>query len=243
MKQILNILLVMISLILMHCGKDEDQAENNLRLIESFKIDVPEPSGLDFNFDKSGLWTVSDRNDKVYQLDLEGHITNSFEADGKDLEGISTVSNNYIAVVTEGNREVILLNNSGKEKLKQTLNINGDEDSGLEGLAYDPDSKYFYAANEKSPKVIIKLDSTLSEVGRYDINFANDLSGLYVEGEFLWVLSDESKSITKCNLNCEPIESWKLDVDSPEGVAVNQSSGKIYVVSDPNSRLYVFQLP
>jgi len=240
LKKNLNKLLILLSAILIiQCGKDEDKS---LRVVNTYNIDIPEPSGLDFSFDRSGLWTVSDKNDKVYLLDMKGNILNSFEADGPDIEGIASINEQTLGLVTETDREIILVSTTGKELRKIDVK-SGNGDSGLEGLAYNRNNKEYYVANEKSPKVIIKLDSTLSEINRYDISFANDLSGLYIDAGYLWVLSDESRSITKCNLSCEALESWKIDAESPEGIAVDYENRLVYVVSDPQSRLHVFQLP
>ena len=41
-----------------------------LELINSYDLDVPEPSGLSFGTDKNTLLTVSDHTNQVYELDL-----------------------------------------------------------------------------------------------------------------------------------------------------------------------------
>lgn len=241
MKNILNILLVFTAvLFIAGCGSDE---EDTLRVLNTFDIDVPEPSGLDFTADKKGFWTVSDKNSRVYLMDLRGNITDDFQVDAADIEAVAVLSDNLIAVVSESDREIILLNNNGKEQGKYHIDGSGDPDSGPEGFAYDPGKKEYFVANEKSPKVIIKLDSTFHEINRFDIKFADDLSGLYIDDGYLWVLSDESRSITKCTLSCEVINSWKIDVKQPEGLAVDTSAGIAYVVSDSESKLYALQLP
>lgn len=245
MKKFLAIVFITIPLVLSGCGENgsSEEEQTTLKPLHSYKIEVPEPSGLDFNADRSGLWCVSDKNGKIYLLDLEGNITRSFDINETDLEAIEALNDNMLAVVNEGSRRILIVNGKGNDIAKYGLQIQGDSDSGLEGLAYDAAGKQMFIANEKSPKVIIRLDSTYKESGRFEIDFADDLSGLFVDEGFLWVLSDESKSITKCNFSCEPLESWQIDAPQPEGIAVDYANRLVYIVSDSQSELRIFRLP
>lgn len=243
MKKILNIVFILLAAVLITgCGEDEEK-DPEIRQLGAYSINVPEPSGLSFTHNKSGLWTVSDASNKIYRLDFEGNVISSFEVNSSDLEGIAIINEDTLAVVSESDHEIIQLTTTGKRAGKFNVENTGSEDSGLEGLAYDPVNKMFYAANEKSPKVIIKLDRAFNEINRYEISFAEDLAGLNVDGSFLWVLSEESNSITKCSLECEALESWKIDAAQPEGIAVDYSTKKAYIVSDSQSSLAVYQLP
>jgi uncharacterized protein YjiK len=210
----------------------------------SESIPVPEPSGLDLSFNENGFWVVSDQNSKVYLIDSWGKEIKSFEVKGEDLEGITVVNGSTLAVVLERSREVVILDTSGNEQKRATLNLEGELNSGLEGITYNPEKKIFYVINEKSPRLLITLDENLTELKRDTIKFAKDFSGIFFDDKdnTLWILSDESQRIFKTDLSGIPIKEFKIKVVQPEGITLNKARTKLFIVSDVTSNLYVFDL-
>jgi len=205
---------------------------------------VPEPSGLDLSYDEKGFWMVSDQNSKVYLIDSWGKEIKSFEVNGYDLEGITVVNDSTIAIVLERTREVVVLDTAGNELKRVSLNLEGELNSGLEGITYNPEKKKYYVLNEKKPTLLLTLDENLVEQKRDTLNFAKDFSGIFFDyvDNTLWILSDESKRIYKTDLSGSPIEEFKINVDQPEGITLNKSRTKLFLVSDVTGNLYVFIL-
>ena len=104
-------------------------------------------------YDEKGFWIVSDENSKVYLIDSWGKEIKSFKVNGNDLEGITVVDDSTLAVVLERSREVVILDTSGKELKRTSLDLEGELNSGLEGITYDPKEKKFYLLNEKKPQI------------------------------------------------------------------------------------------
>ncbi len=57
----------------------------------------------------------------------------------------------------------------------------------------------------------------------------------------LWIVSDQSKTINKCTLTGDLIDSYSIGVLQAEGIAI--AKDKIYVVSDAEEELYIFKKP
>jgi uncharacterized protein YjiK len=227
------------------CSKDKN--EKTVKILSfsvAEQIPVPEPSGLDLTFDETGFWIVSDENSKVYQIDGWGREVKSFKVDGEDLEGITVINDSSLAVVFERTREVVILDTSGLELKRVKIDLEGELNSGLEGITYDPKEKKFYLLNEKKPRLLLTLDENLKELKRDTLDFSKDVSGIYfdVVDNTLWILSDESRQIFKTDLSGNPIDEFKIKVTQPEGITFNQTHTKLYIVSDKTENLYVFNL-
>ena len=207
-------------------------------------IPVREPSGLDLTFDETGFWTVSGENSKVYLIDSWGREVKSFKVKGQDLEGITVIDERTLGVVLERTREVVILDTSGLELKRKKLDVEGELNTGLEGITFDPKGKRFYVLNEKKPRLLLTLDENLNELKRDTLNFSKDVSGIYFDNvdKTLWILSDESQRIFKTDLSGNPIEEFKIKVTKPEGITFNKTRTKLYIVSDITSNLYVFNL-
>jgi len=225
----------------------EVKNENSPELLTFYisePIPVPEPSGLDLSFDEKAFWIVSDQDSKVYLIDSWGRKSKSFEVEGEDLEGITVVTDSTIAIVLERTREVVILDTAGNELKRASLNLDGDLNSGLEGITYNPKKKNFYVLNEKKPRLLLTLDENLVEQKRDTLNFAKDFSGLFFDGNdnTLWLLSDENQKIYKTDLSGKVIREYRIKVKQPEGITLNKDRTKIYIVSDITGNLYVFNL-
>ncbi len=240
MKRIFMILIIaLLNSLLIFCG-----GNNKLKIAEEYKIKVPEPSGLALSFDKKKLWTVSDDNNMVYLISLQGKIEKYFTVDAEDLEGITVIDENSIAVVSEHRGEVLILSNDGKELTRRKLSLKSKKNAGLEGIAYDLKTKRFFVVQEKKPKILVEYNSQFKEIKRTELNFADDLSGLcyIVETNDLWIISDESKLIAKCTTDGKIKSRRNVSVNQIEGIAVNPETKKIYLVSDKEEKLYVLEM-
>ena len=76
------------------------------------------------------------------------------------------------------------------------------------------------------------------------LDFAHDYSGIYYNNvsNKLWIVSDESKTLTQCTLDGIKIKNYELPISGVEGIVVNDAETEAYVVSDPNNKLYKIDL-
>lgn len=166
---------------------------------------------------------------------------------GNDLEGVcQSPLDQTIWIVEERRRELVQLDSLGTELSRKFINVeNNEENSGLEGAAIEPVSGARYIANEKNPAQLIRLDAQNQIDQTWNISFIDDCSGLAFEpsGDFLWIVSDESKSVVKCDSHGSKIASYSIDMDKAKGIAVSVSDSIIYIVSDSQEKLYKFKIP
>ena len=235
---------LLLLLMVISCNNKEEEKLKTLTFSKAEEIAVPEPSGIDLTYNEEGFWIVSDQNSKVYLIDNWGKEVRSFKVNGEDLEGITVINDSTLAVVLERSREVVILDTSGKELKRTPLDLEGELNSGLEGITYDPKVKRFYIVNEKKPRLLITLDENLIELKRDTIDFSKDVSGIFFDDNdnTLWILSDESQSIYKTDLSGNLIEKFKIKITQPEGITFNKTRTKLYIVSDKTENLYVFDL-
>ncbi|HMQ42935.1 MAG TPA: SdiA-regulated domain-containing protein [Mariniflexile sp.] len=228
------------------CSKNDAQETTNskLELVASYKLNVLEPSGLAINSEGTVLYTVSDNSNKIYKLSTIGKVLQTFGYTGNDLEGISVVSNTKLLVVEERTIEVVEYDMVTGNYFKHKIDYkNTDANSGLEGVAYNTNDQTVFVLNEKDPGLLIRLRPDYTILSSVALNFASDYSGIFHESATnnLWIVSDQNKTINKCNLMGKLIESYPINVTKAEGIAV--SNDKIYVVSDAEAKLYIFKKP
>lgn len=226
-------------------NRQESPIITNLVIQKMTPIKVPEPSGLALSYDGNYFWTISDEDSKVYKIDKQGKIIKFFSVIGEDLEGITVIDSVRLAVILERSREVVVLDTLGKELRRKKIELKGKLNEGLEGICYDSNRKDFYFVNEKHPGLLIKTDSSFTEIFRKDLKIAKDYSDIcFVKDDStLWFLSDESKKIIKTDLNGKKIIEYSIKVEQPEGLVVDSKNKKVFVVSDKKEELYEFNLP
>ncbi|MFC1785624.1 SdiA-regulated domain-containing protein, partial [Candidatus Neomarinimicrobiota bacterium] len=105
---------------LLKCNKAEPSQEKpGIELINKYNINIEEPSGLDLALDNKSLWTVSDKHNKIYQLDLTGKILKEIKIPGISLEGITVDSDdNTLWVVQESLGVLSHIDTLGNEILR-----------------------------------------------------------------------------------------------------------------------------
>ena len=237
-----NVIIIFVAIIIIPSCNDHKKA--HLELEASYKIKVSEPSGLSINDSGTELYTVSDKTSIVYKLSVKGDVIQTFDFKGSNLEGVSTYTKNKLLLAEESAKKIIVLDTvtgaSSKHKIKYK---NNDKNSGIEGVTYDNNSNTIFILNEKKPGKLIRLRNDFSVLAKYDLNFAADYSGIFYENSSnqLWILSDQNKTVNKCSLSGELIESFKIKVSQPEGIAVTDNY--IYIVCDAKAKLYVYKKP
>ncbi len=242
---------LLIFLLIMGCSIDDTNGpvvnSSDLTEIASYRLDgVPEPSGLSLHINGKSLWTVSDQTAKVYQISLDGRLLKTLPYLGDDLEGVSqSASDGTLWIAEERKREIVQLDTLGNALARYKVAVeNNDENSGLEGIAANPENDHLFVLNEKNPALFMDISANASVLYSKAIRYVNDCSGIAAEpeGAFLWMVSDESRKIIKCDLLGNQLESFQIDVDKAEGIAVSTTDSIIYIVSDSEQKLYLFKM-
>jgi uncharacterized protein YjiK len=237
-------LIAIAATIIFSCNKDDDPALEKLTLLRQYDIAVAEPSGLSYSAGGNALYTVSDQTGNAYKLSLTGSVISTLGFTGNDLEGITVnPSNGDIWVVAERSRQLIKLKSNGTEIDRFQLDIEANDDNaGLEGIAFNSENDHLYILNEKNPGLLLEVNEQGKIVRETELNFASDYSGIFFDHseEVLWIVSDESKTVTKCDLFGELDKSFNIPIAQAEGIVVNSQEKEIYLTRDGNSKMYIF---
>jgi uncharacterized protein YjiK len=241
--KIVLFLTVISTFVFFHCNEKSQPSKVQLTYIGAYAISVPEPSGLDLTHEEDGFWTVSDETSTIYKLDADGNVVKTLKIDGIDFEGITVIDDTTLAIVLEREREVVTLNTSGNEINRVKLPFEGEPNSGLEGITYNPNDGRFYILNEKNPSLLIELNDKFEVLNVDTLNLSKDVSGIYldVENNVLWMLSDENQIIIKTDLRGNLIEKVNMSIVQPEGITIDKKGRRLYIVSDNRETLYVFE--
>ena len=240
MKNVVRVLSVVGLLFVASCSKDQDDSI----VEEIYSLSIAEPSGLSYSADRESFFTVSDRG-MLYSMSFNGENAKQLHYTSEDLEGVTVNPNNgRIYVVKERVGELIELDSDGWKI--NTYKIIGDSgNSGLEGVTYDAKRNLFYMLKEKDPNMLIVYSLDDGIVKQISLDFASDYSGIFYNQstDKLWIVSDESSTLTRCDLEGNAEKSYALgNLQGIEGIVVNSEETEVFVVSDPSNKLYKISL-
>lgn len=147
-------------------------------MLSRHAIDIPEPSGLALAADGS-LWSVSDRNGRLYRLSTDGDVLSVLATGAIDLEGITADGRDGSPwVVDESNNHLVHIGADGTEQRRVPISIDSADGSGLEGVAMDVESGNIFLLQEKDPARVIELDQDFEILNTWTASFARDVSGI-----------------------------------------------------------------
>jgi uncharacterized protein YjiK len=260
----------------------------SLTYLDRFKIKnkkkgLTEPSGLALSRGRNALWTVSDDTRKVFKLSVDGRRLKgkSFKIGERGLEGLTLdPSENFLLAVKEESNEILkisiaaeriisrhaLSDMAGFGQIAQHFS-EGDDNKGLEGMAFNQDTGTFFVLKEGDPGLLIEVSRDLASIlGALvldrNLGFADDdlpgakidFSGIQYDGRrsVFWIVSDKARRVYLYDwVRNRVIQSVTLgfgkggkyrEIKKAEGVAVDPRSDRLYVVSDKTARLYVFDI-
>ena len=239
----MNKLQIILLLLIVGCGTNKvANPTGDLTILGEYLIDVPEPSGLSLSSSGQSLWTVSDYTGKLYQITFTGELHNTLNWIGNDLEGIiCDPADGSFYVVEDRTSNVVHLNSQGTEIERFQIDTGGSENSGPEGIALRNGT--FFVINEKQPAQVCEMNAAWQTVVTYDIGFS-DISGICWDNSrsTFWLVSDQVRALFSWTPEAGVAEVYDLgDIEKAEGVVVSPN-GKVRIVSDSSSRLYVLQL-
>jgi uncharacterized protein YjiK len=215
-----------------------DGMATHLKLKDDYRVDVDEPSDLAVR--NGRLYAVSDRHSKIYELDDDGDVGDVIDVEGTDLEALAVDGDGHFFIGDESKATVWRLDENGDREEAFEIDTT-DGNSGIEGLTFDDDG-HMLVAKEKHPATIIVLDRDGDEKDRKELGFADDLAALTwnPDDNHLYALSAAEHKLWRLDRDFDKITSWNLPIEEPEGLAFDGKT--LYVASDPEERLYVFEL-
>jgi len=225
-------------------GNEGGSSNDDLDLLTSFDIAIPEPSGLTVNDSGTALYTVSDNTAKVYKISTTGDVIKTYSYVGNDLEGVSIFTGSKLLLAEERTKEIVEFDMGSGIFLKHKIPYhNNDDNSGIEGVAYAENLDAIFILNEKNPGKLLRLRNDFSVLAEYELNFAKDYSGIFYDNldKILWIVSDQNKTINKCSLKGDVLKSYSINITQAEGVAI--TNDKIYIISDAEAKLYIYKKP
>jgi VCBS repeat-containing protein len=209
----------------------------HLHLLDDHRMDLDEPSDLAFADGK--LYAVSDAHSKIYEVDDDGDVQDVTDIQGADLEALAIDNDGHFYIADESKAKVWRLQDDGDRDEGFEIDVS-DGNSGIEGLTFNDDGDML--VGQENPAKIIVLDKSGDELDRVKLDYADDLSALsWNPGDkHLYALSDQEHKLFRLDSDFDKITSWKLPIDKPEGLAFDGK--RVYIASDSEERLYVFEL-
>lgn len=226
------------------CDRNPTPNPDALTLLQTVDLDLTEPSGLSLSDNPNQLFAVSDDDNRIYRIGLDG-TSQVLSFGGQDLEGIcQNLNDRTLWVVEEENQFLLHLDVNGNpmdtiviDYLRQEVN------HGPEGVAIDPANNRLFIVTEKQPGMLLTMDLQGNITDEVVLDFAGDYSAIsYAPSEnLLYILSDQAQTITQCDLAGKALESYQLTILKGEGLAVDIPNNRFYVVSDDAAELYLYE--
>ena len=228
-------------------------------------------SGLTFDERRNHLWAVVNNPEELVALDRDGNFLASYPLAGfTDVEGITYLGDNLLAVTEERSQSVVILPVPDRPGALQrgdyasiTLGIGAGENSGFEGVGYDRAGDRLFVVKEHSPRKLyeirgikatyngqMNLEIIDREAWIEDKDMASDLASVHFDERtgHLVLLSDEAKMVLELDGDGELVSFrslWSgfagLKDSVPQGEGITfDDQGDLYLVSEPNL-FYAFE--
>ena len=206
------------------------------------------------------------RSFKVPESGLEGITT---DTEGRVIYVVREESNEVLRVDVETERVTLrrrLADMAGYDAIAAFF-AGSEENKGLEGITWNGDTGTLFALKEGDPGLLIEIDAQLDSVrthtllstenGFIDDNIIGDrvdYSGICHDPtrRAFWIVSDRARRIFLYDaaldrvLHSAPLayahDGEYRQVLKAEGVAYDAERSRLYVVSDEEVRLYVFDV-
>ncbi|HPE55537.1 MAG TPA: SdiA-regulated domain-containing protein [Bacteroidales bacterium] len=236
----ITIFLILI-LYLGSCKKDTSD-DFRLTLQSSYTMSVVEASGLS-NYSNGHFLTISDTLEHVFVINEQGMVLDTLPYQGNNPEGVAWDANsNKIYIVEEKTNEVVILDEAGEEVNRFAVQVNNlYEKHGLEGITINNNNNHLFLVSEKSPSLLFEFSTDGAEINRWTLTFAKDYSSVFYDTYLnkLWILSDNSETLTRCDLTGKAEETWQTGITKAEGVVVDSQARLVYIVSDQTHKFYI----
>jgi uncharacterized protein YjiK len=201
---------------------------------------VPEPSDICYNSKTDTFFVVSD-DGILFETNIAGDILRKMPEANCDYEAVYA-DDNFVYAVDETHRTIHLYNPTTL-KCSRIVNVpyQGGRNAGYEAFTYNKNNNAFILVSEKNPITLFELDANFNIKNQFDLSIiARDISSASFHNDFLWLLSDEDRTVLKLNpITYEVLEKRLLPVINPEGFAFDKDSNLV-ITCDDMQRIYYF---
>lgn len=215
-----------------------------LVLIQSYNLDVAEPSDLTYDENSNSLWTVSDNNSKVYNLNFNGDIIEELSYIGDDLEGIVfDPLTNTLWLAEESHSQIVNIDLNGNELARHQLPIPQGTNSGIEGICFNKEGN-LSLVKEKDPGKYLALSNNYSVIFEQELDFAADYAAITFDHtrNAFWIVSDQNEKIYLWTPTSGVMQEFSLPCSKPEGICFIPSLEIFYIVSDSENKLFKLEI-
>jgi len=199
---------------------------------------IPEPSDIVYDNINGRCFIVSDHG-ILYECAADCSVINKANNEGMDFEGVE-VKDGFIYVSDETPRKVYKYRESdlGLEQV-YSVSYAGPMNKAFESIAYNQ-KKHCFLMVTQQPAVIYEYDDNFHLLDKIAFHDAGDISSARWYNGSIYLLSSKADKIFKCDpFDYHVIQSYKLDIINPEGLAFD-TSGKFVITSDDLQRIYFF---
>ncbi len=235
------IFMLLFYLLFISCQKTNEKP--SLKIIKNYSLDIKEPSGLCKAWNKNEFLIVSDHSNTIFRINDNGIVLREYSFKGNDLEGVAYEETGKIIWVVNEEKNMLSKINKNGELQKEYLLKYQDHPSnkGLEGITINTTNNHLFMLNEASPGLLLEFFNG-QIINSTSLSFAPDYSGIFYEEteDKLWIISDEAKSIYKCDLKGNLLHTYDHTIDKAEGIVVIENN--IWLVSDSQNKLYKLEI-
>ena len=205
---------------------------------------VDQPSGLAFAGGR--LYAVGDQKAKIYALAADGSVASDVNlalgiGEQTSLEAIA-IAGDTAVVAREASAALIHVSlGDGSVLFRSTVPDALDANSGLEGVMIRPGDQQLFALKEKSPTLLIQIDTAGVEQSAVQLNVASDLSDLcYLCNDEFLAVSQADRALLRLKIDGTLVAKWSIPVVRAEGLAYDGSQ-RLYIVDEQSNELSVFE--
>ena len=209
-----------------------------IKFNKAVTVDVLEPSDICLAADNQNFYVAGNRG-MIAKVTPEGKVINSYDNAGADYEGVTLLGND-LYVVDETYRRVDKFDATTLKKISSVyLRDNGGMNKSFEGITYNPERKIFITITE-SPVSIHEYNEEWFEKNVIDETAFKEASSILYHKGFVWILSDEKRTVYQVNQNdYSIINQWQIPVLNPEGICFDANENLI-IQSDDRQTIYTF---
>jgi len=206
---------------------------------------------------------------ETFNIDTKGLEGAALDATGRFLYVVQESANAIIKINLENKREGLhrpLAEMQGYDIVADDF-AGSNENKGLEGITIKRDGGALFVIKEGKPGLLIEVSADLDRIrsavrldrehGFVDDDTADDevdFSGICYDAKrkFLWIVSDKAKRLFLFDpATNRVVQSFALgysndgeyrEIEKAEGVVINEISDRLYIVSDRDAHLYVYQV-
>ncbi len=213
--------------------------KGELQFSESFFVDAYDLEGVTINSSGDTLYTTNEDNNEVIAIDIKTRKIIK-KRPLSAMKGFDSIRKFFPEI---------------------------PDNKGLEGITFKTGSDRIYVIKESQPGLLIELDTDLETIQHARLlNQSNgftepdtpqkklDFSGLSYDpsSDLFWIISDKGRCIFIYDWNKDlVIQTFKLSykegtknktIRKAEGVAIDRIGRRLYVVSEKDAVLYIFEL-